>query len=121
MSVRSNGQRRTTEAGAKKKRLGPRPSSHHTRAAQLSADDAGLEALVEAKLVAYVDALRGHLPRDLYGLIMPQLERPLIRVAMKLADGRQAVAATMLGIHRNTLRTKLKELGLLDVEWEHRS
>ena len=48
----------------------------------------------------------------MYALIMPQLERPLVRVAMELAAGCQRSAAVMLGIHRNTLRTRLKELGL---------
>ncbi|MFO0724966.1 MAG: helix-turn-helix domain-containing protein [Myxococcota bacterium] len=120
MSVRSIGTRRATELTARKKtRVGPKPSSGNHRPAP-SPDDAGLEALVEAKLGAYIDALRGHLPRDLYQLIMPQLERPLIKVAMRLSDGRQAVAATMLGIHRNTLRTKLKELGLDGVDWSKR-
>ena len=35
---------------------------------------------------------------------------------MELADGCQRSAAKMLGIHRNTLRTKLKELGLTPLE-----
>lgn len=76
-----------------------------------------LEALVQGRLESYVAALKGVHPRDLYQLIMPQLERPLIRVAMGLAEGRQSVAANMLGIHRNTLRTRIQELGL-DAEFE---
>ncbi|MCC7386730.1 MAG: Fis family transcriptional regulator [Deltaproteobacteria bacterium] len=84
------------------------------RARALATQARALEELVHERLEAYVAALQGHLPRDLYALIMPQLERPLIRVAMSLAEGRQSVAATMLGIHRNTLRARIRELGLED-------
>lgn len=71
-----------------------------------------LEDMVLARLRAYARSLQGHPAKDMYGLIMPQLERPLVRLAMELAHGRQRHAAAMLGIHRNTLRTRLKELGL---------
>lgn len=71
-----------------------------------------LEALVYQRVKAYAEALQDHEPRELYNLLLPQLERPLIRVAMELAEGRQVRAARMLGIHRNTLRLRLRELGL---------
>lgn len=71
-----------------------------------------LEGLLLERLHAYVESLQGHRPENMYGLIMPQLERPLIRVAMELSGGRQVQAAQMLGIHRNTLRTRLRDLGL---------
>lgn len=76
---------------------GPRPS---------------LESLIEARVRAYVSALDGEEVRDLHALIMPELERPILRVAMELADGRLAVAAQLLGMHRNTLRARLRALGL---------
>lgn len=78
-----------------------------------------LEELVLARLREYAASLQGHDARDMYGLIMPQLERPLIRVALELAGGCQSHAATMLGIHRNTLRTRLRALGL-DVQGDIR-
>jgi 16S rRNA (cytidine1402-2'-O)-methyltransferase len=71
-----------------------------------------LEDLLLERLRAYAESLQGLAPENMYGLIMPQLERPLIRVAMEIAGGRQVQAAEMLGIHRNTLRMKLRELGL---------
>lgn len=71
-----------------------------------------LEQVVTDRLRAYASKLQGHTPRDLYALIMPQLERPLIRVAMELAGGQQVGAARMLGIHRNTLRVRLRALGI---------
>jgi DNA-binding protein Fis len=77
-----------------------------------SGPTASLEDLVLARLRAYGRSLQGHEAKDLYALIMPQLERPLVRVAMELAEGKQVHAAAMLGIHRNTLRKRLEALGL---------
>lgn len=74
--------------------------------------ESALETLVLKELRTYAQLLQGHTPTDLYALIMPQLERPLVRIAMELAAGRQLHAAEMLGIHRNTLRVRLKALGL---------
>lgn len=81
---------------------------------RVSRPDAGtsLEDLVYERLRAYADNLQGHNPSDMYRLIMPQLERPLIRVALEMADGEKQRAAQMLGIHRNTLRTRLRHLGI---------
>ncbi len=77
-------------------------------------DDANdsLESLVLDRLRAYAQRLQGYGTTDMYALIMPQLERPLMQVAMELARGRQNRAAEILGIHRNTLRIRLKALGL---------
>ena len=40
------------------------------------------------------------------------VERPLIIEALRLTGGNRAKAADKLGIHRNTLRTRLKSLGI---------
>jgi DNA-binding protein Fis len=79
---------------------------------QSAADPRALEEIVLMRLRAYARELRGHAARDLYSLVMPQLERPLVRVAMELAGGQQTRAAEMLGIHRNTLRVRLRALGI---------
>jgi 16S rRNA (cytidine1402-2'-O)-methyltransferase len=79
--------------------------------AQAEPQQLSLEDLLLEKLRAYAESFTDHAPVNMYGLIMPQLERPLIRVAMEIANGKQIQAAEMLGIHRNTLRTKLRSLG----------
>ncbi len=78
-----------------------------------SEPEESLEALVDQSLRRYVQHLQGHTPQDLYALIMPQLERPMVRLALELTGGNQQEAATILGIHRNTLRTKLRALGIV--------
>ena len=66
-----------------------------------------------------VDAASRHGPAapDRDPRILPPRERPLVRLAMELAEGSQRQAAAMLGIHRNTLRKRLEALGL---DGEHR-
>jgi len=40
------------------------------------------------------------------------VEKPLIIEALRLTGGNRAKAADRLGIHRNTLRTRLKSLNI---------
>lgn len=49
---------------------------------------------------------------NIYDEILPFLERPLFEVILKKTEGNQLQAANLLGINRNTLRKRLKELGL---------
>ena len=49
----------------------------------------------------------------LYRSVMARIERPLLRQALDLAGGNQLKAARLLGINRNTLRKRLRLLGLL--------
>jgi len=46
------------------------------------------------------------------GNLVPGLEKALIRRALAEAGGNQSIAAERLGMHRNTLRNKVRELGL---------
>lgn len=47
-----------------------------------------------------------------YQMAMSWVERPLITEALRLTGGNRAKAADRLGIHRNTLRTRLKTLDI---------
>ena len=49
----------------------------------------------------------------LYRGIMARVEQPLLRHALELCGGNQLKAAKLLGINRNTLRKRLRLLGLL--------
>ena len=46
-------------------------------------------------------------------MVMKCVERPMLEVVLKQADGNQTVAAEMLGISRGTLRRMLVEHELL--------
>lgn len=49
----------------------------------------------------------------LYRSVMARVEQPLLRHALELCGGNQLRAAKLLGINRNTLRKRLRLLGLL--------
>jgi two-component system nitrogen regulation response regulator GlnG len=46
---------------------------------------------------------------------VPEVERILIRVALRKTDGMKQDAAKLLGWGRNTLTRKMKELGMEDL------
>ena len=50
--------------------------------------------------------------RDLYGEMHRQLDRVLLPLVLEYTQGNQHQAARLLGIARQTLRLKLRELGL---------
>jgi Fis family transcriptional regulator len=50
----------------------------------------------------------------MYGMILAVVEKPLLDVVLKHADGNQSRAADWLGINRNTLRRKLLDHKLID-------
>ena len=44
--------------------------------------------------------------------LIDALERPMIARALQLTNGNQIKAAALLGLNRNTLRVKLRDLGV---------
>lgn len=78
-----------------------------------SSEAAGLSVSVEKRLRAYFDAHGHDLPSaGLYGRILQEVEVPLITIALEECNGNQLRAAELLGLNRNTLRKKMKDLGL---------
>ena len=72
-----------------------------------------LEQAVERHLSTFMNAQRDGLPvRDLYERVLAEVERPLLRLALANTRGNQIKAAAMLGLNRNTLRKKIRELEL---------
>jgi len=51
-------------------------------------------------------------PAGLYDRVISEVERPLIAIALGAARGNQIRAAHLLGLNRNTLRKKIRELGV---------
>ncbi len=74
---------------------------------------AGLSQAVQRHLDIYFEAHKGELPPSgLYGRILRDVERPLIDISLRATQGNQLRAAELLGLNRNTLRKKIKNLGL---------
>ncbi|MGL5115935.1 MAG: nitrogen regulation protein NR(I) [Beijerinckiaceae bacterium] len=75
--------------------------------------DAGLSEFVEAYLARYFNAFGGELPPvGLYDRILEEIEAPLISAALAATRGNQIRAADLLGLNRNTLRKKIKDLDI---------
>ncbi|HVI58068.1 MAG TPA: DNA-binding transcriptional regulator Fis [Luteimonas sp.] len=60
----------------------------------------------------YIGDLDGCGTTNLYEIALRELEIPLFIEVLNHCDGNQSRAAAMLGIHRATLRRKLREYGL---------
>jgi Fis family transcriptional regulator len=68
---------------------------------------------VRRSLDRYFHDLDGEKPCAIYDMVLAQVERPMLEVVMREANGNQTVAAGLLGINRNTLRRKLQEHELI--------
>ena len=68
---------------------------------------------MERHLNDYFAAHRDGLPSaGLYHRILKEIERPLIEISLAATRGNQIKAAALLGLNRNTLRKKIKELDI---------
>ena len=78
-----------------------------------SASGEGLGAAVERHIIDYFAAHRGALPAaGLYDRVLREIERPLIVATLGATRGNQIKAAHLLGLNRNTLRKKIRELDI---------
>jgi len=73
----------------------------------------GLAAAVERHIKGYFAAHKGGLPAaGLYDRVLREVERPLIVLTLGATRGNQIRAAHLLGLNRNTLRKKIRELDI---------
>jgi len=75
---------------------------------------APMEQMVEERIREFLRRLGPALDSEtrLHELFVRQVERPLVKVVLDATGGNQIRAAAILGIHRNTLRKKVAELGV---------
>ena len=68
---------------------------------------------VERQLRGYFAAHREGIPAaGLYDRVLREIERPLLQLSLAATRGNQIRAAELLGLNRNTLRKKLRELDI---------
>ena len=82
----------------------------------LPAEPAGpepLSAAVERHIRQFLAASGDGMPmQDIYDRVIAEVERPLIQLTLSATRGNQIKAAAMLGLNRNTLRKKIRELAI---------
>ena len=68
-----------------------------------------LEKLVKSKLeVLFAQQKEAQVDLNgLYSVVIEQVERPLLEIALRAYNGNQVKTAQMLGINRNTLKKKI--------------
>jgi two-component system nitrogen regulation response regulator GlnG len=72
-----------------------------------------LAAAVERHIRQFLAATRDGMPmRDIYDRVIAEVERPLIQMTLSATRGNQIKAAAMLGLNRNTLRKKIRDLDI---------
>ena len=72
-----------------------------------------LSASVDQHIRRYFGALDGAVPPPgLHARILREVEHPLIVATLEITRGNQVKAAEILGINRNTLRKRIRELGI---------
>ncbi len=73
----------------------------------------GLGNTVEKQLADYFSAHQDGLPATgLYDRVLREIEKPLITLTLQATRGNQLKAAQVLGLNRNTLRKKIRDLAI---------
>lgn len=87
-------------------------TTHHREGSveKVNGHEPNLAELVEKKLADFVGKIKKCEVKNLYSLLIQEFEKPLITLALKETNGNQIQAALLLGMNRNTLRKKIKEL-----------
>jgi two-component system nitrogen regulation response regulator GlnG len=81
--------------------------------AEVDGEPASLSRAVERHLTQYFMAHGDRLPpAGLYDRVLQEMERPLLSICLAATRGNQIRAAHLLGLNRNTLRKKIRDLGL---------
>ena len=75
-------------------------------------DAVGESVTLKDKIIELEDSLFSEKQGSLYKAILDIIEKPLIEHILKRTEGNQLKAAKVLGMNRNTIRTKIKRLGI---------
>ena len=69
-----------------------------------------LAEAVRRSLERYFRDMDGERPTGIYDMVLKNVEKSMIETVLGKAQGNQTLAAAMLGIDRNTLRKKMRQL-----------
>lgn len=75
-------------------------------------------AFIKDKVIELEDSLVNEKKGFLYKSVLEAIEKPLIEHILERTEGNQLKAARILGINRNTMRAKIKKLGINAGKWK---
>ena len=75
-------------------------------------------AFIKDRAIELEDSLFNEKKGILYKSVLEAIEKPLLEQALERCEGNQLKAARILGINRNTMRTKIKNLGINVSKWK---
>ncbi len=76
------------------------------------------EISLKSKIIELEDHLYNEKKGVLYKSILEVIEKPLIEHVLERTAGNQLKAARILGLNRNTIRTKIQKLGIKVSKWK---
>lgn len=77
-----------------------------------SSQNIPLRQHVQTTVSRYLQDMGNTVPENLYQMLLAEIEPPLIEEILKCTGGNQSRAAGMLGITRNTLRSKMQRYSI---------
>lgn len=75
-------------------------------------------AFIKDKVIKLGDFWYNEKKGLLYKSVLSEIEKPLIEYVLERTEGNQLKAAKILGINRNTMRAKIKKLGIDPNKWK---
>ncbi|MFA5144434.1 MAG: helix-turn-helix domain-containing protein [Candidatus Omnitrophota bacterium] len=75
-------------------------------------------AFIKDKVITFENSLFNEKKGVLYKSVVEAIEKPLIEQALKRTEGNQLKAARILGLNRNTLRSKIRKLEINVEKWK---
>jgi len=75
-------------------------------------------AFIKDKVIELEDSWYSEKKGLLYKSVLLEIEKPLIEHILERTEGNQVKAARILGINRNTMRSKIKKLGIDPTKWK---
>ncbi len=108
------------DAHEAKKRIGKTPCSlvgldpdtFNLYVSQSVPPSVSLKEYIEKRLHDFIKRFKSSEGSNLYYTLLREIEKPLITMVLKETNGNQLEAAHILGLNRNTLRKKIKELNI---------
>lgn len=76
-------------------------------------------AFIKDKVITFENSLFNEKKGVLYKSVVEAVEKPLLEQTLERSEGNQLKAARILGLNRNTLRTKIKKLGINVDKWKN--